>query len=88
LEPRFSIVFAIAAVTAAQYIVWILNGNHERETRAHLDSNGWKSSKTPLLHLPFIEQRPRGAYSIICERGRTTKWCTRNGLSLGTLRLL
>jgi hypothetical protein len=26
----------------------------KRETRAHLDSNGWKSSKTPLLHLPFI----------------------------------
>jgi hypothetical protein len=65
----FSIVFAIAAVTAAQYIVWILNGQPWTRNTRHLDSNGWKSSKTPLLHLPFIEQRPRGAYSIICERG-------------------
>ena len=62
----FSLAFAIAAVAAAQYVMWILNGQPvkrlERANRTHrLSSNG----ADLLPNLPSFIRRVCSGYALV-----------------------
>ena len=62
-------------------ITAVMLQRHERQKRARRRHFSQAEAAPNPNDLAVLIQSPY-------ERGRATKWCTRNGLSLGTLRLL